>query len=166
MLNKSKMNTIILIIATLSSGLLAGLFYAWSISVTPGLAKVGDANYLQAFQSMNRAILNPAFFILFMGLAVLLPLLCFLYYRSPVNTQFWYILSASVLYLVGVLAVTIFGNVPMNNTLEVLRIESMNAEQMASFRLGFENKWNKLNMIRTICSSLVLISLIIIGAFS
>jgi len=156
-----KMNTIILIIATLSSGLMAGLFYSWSISVTPGLAKMSDENYLQAFQSMNRAILNPAFFIFFFGLVVLLPLLTYLHYQSPVDAKFWYIISATIFYMIGIMTVTIFGNVPMNNTLEALQIESMDLEKMASFRLGFESKWNKLNMIRTICSSLAFVSLII-----
>ncbi len=154
------MNTIILILTTLSAGLMAGLFFAWSISVTPGLAKVGNENYLQAFQSMNRAILNPAFFIFFMGLIILLPLLSYLSYRSQVTGQFGYVLAATILYLTGVIAVTFFGNVPLNNTLEVLQIESMQPQQMSDFRLGFEKKWNQLNMIRTICSSLVLVSLI------
>ena len=154
-------NTIILIIATLSSGLMAGLFYAWSISVTPGLAKMNDENYLQAFQSMNRAIQNPAFFIFFFGLVVLLPLLSYLHYQSPADAKFWYIISATVFYLIGIMAVTIFGNVPMNNTLEALQIESMEPDKMASFRLGFESKWNKLNMIRTICSSLSFVLLIL-----
>ena len=54
------MNSILLLITTLFSGLMAGLFYAWSISVTPGLAKIDNSSYLKAFQSMNRAILNPA----------------------------------------------------------------------------------------------------------
>lgn len=154
------MKTIILLITTLSSGLMAGLFFAWSISVTPGLAKVGDKIYLQGFQSMNRAIINPVFLIFFMGLAVLLPLLSYLYYQSPMGTQFWYIISATILYLVGVMTITFFGNVPMNNTLEILQIDLMKPEQMGSFRLGFEGKWNKLNMIRTICSSLAFASLI------
>ncbi len=154
------MNTIFLIITTLSSGLMAGLFYAWSISVTPGLAKVGDENYLQTFQAMNRAILNPAFFIFFIGLVILLPLLSYLYYKSSVSIEFWYILSATILYMAGIMAVTFLGNVPMNNTLEILRSESMSSEQMASFRLGFESKWNNLNMIRTICSSLSFVLLI------
>lgn len=146
------MNTIMLILTILSLGLMAGLFYSWSISVTPGLAKLGDENYLKAFQSMNRAILNPAFLIVFMGLVILLILLCYLYYDSTEPTQFWYILSAAILYLAGVMLVTVFGNVRLNNTLEVLQIESMSPEQMASFRLGFESKWNKLNIVRTLCS--------------
>ncbi|PHS50757.1 MAG: hypothetical protein COB01_11880 [Lutibacter sp.] len=156
-----KMNTIILTIATLSVGLIAGLFYSWSISVTPGLEKLNDESYLLAFQSINRAILNPAFFIFFFGLVLLLPMLCYLYYQSPAGIQFWCIVTATFLYFFGVIAVTIFGNVPMNNTLEVLQIESINPEQMASFRLGFERKWNNLNTIRTICSSLSFLSLII-----
>jgi uncharacterized membrane protein len=156
------MNTIVLTLTTFFTGLIAGLFYAWSISVTPGLARVSDANYLQAFQSMNRAILNPIFFIAFMGLVILLPLLSYMYYSSPESTQFWFILSAAVLYLAGVMAVTIFGNVPMNNTLEVFQVGSMSSDQMESFRLGFEKKWNSLNMIRTICSSLSFILMIMV----
>jgi uncharacterized membrane protein len=147
------MNTILLILTTLFSGLMAGLFYSWSISVTPGLAKIGDENYLKAFQSMNRAIINPVFLIVFMGLVIMLLMLTYLYYNSPAPSQSWFIISAMVIYLLGVMAVTIFGNIPMNNTLEVLQIETINHEQMTSFRLGFESKWNKLNMIRTISSS-------------
>lgn len=148
------MNTILLILTTLFSGLMAGLFYSWSVSVTPGLAKVGDENYLKAFQAMNRAIINHVFLIIFMGLVIMLLVLTYLYHNSPVPVQYWFIISATVIYLLGVMAVTILGNIPMNNTMEVLHIEAMNFEQMASFRLGFESKWNKLNTIRTICSSL------------
>ncbi len=59
------MKTTLLLITTLSTGLMAGLFYSWTISVTPGLARLNDENYLRAFQSMNRAIINPVFLIVF-----------------------------------------------------------------------------------------------------
>jgi len=152
------MNTTILMVTTFTSGLMAGLFYTWSISVTPGISKVRDENYLQAFQSMNRAIINPIFLICFMGLIILLPLLSFL---SSESAHFLYVLSATILYMFGVIAVTFFGNIPLNNSLEALHIESMSIEQMASFRLGFENKWNKLNLLRTISSSASFVFLII-----
>jgi uncharacterized membrane protein len=95
-----------------------------------------------------------------MGLVILLILLSFLSYNLPIPTQFWYILSATVLYIAGVILITFLGNIPLNNSLETLQIETMSAEQMASFRMGFESKWNTLNMIRTICSSLSFLSLI------
>lgn len=154
------MNSILLVLTTLFTGLMAGLFYSWSISVTPALAKLGEENYLSAFQSMNRAIINPAFLIVFMGLVILLILLSYLSYNSPTPVQFWYIFSATILYLAGVILVTFLGNIPLNNSLEALQIETMSAEQMVSFRLGFESKWNTLNMIRTICSSLSFLSLV------
>jgi uncharacterized membrane protein len=106
------MNTTILIITTLFSGLMAGLFYSWSISVTPGLAKINDVSYLQAFQSMNRAILNPLFFIFFLGLVLLLPLLSYLTFQTSTGNQFWYVLAATILYFVGIMVVTIGGNIP------------------------------------------------------
>lgn len=155
------MNTTILMITTIFSGLMAGLFYAWSISVTPGLAKINDVSYLQAFQSMNRAIINPSFFVVFFGLAVLLPVLSYLTFQTSISNQFWYVISATVLYFVGIMGVTIFGNVPLNNALEALQIESMTPEQMNEFRKGFESKWNRLNLIRTISSLLTFLLLVI-----
>lgn len=49
------------------TGLSAGLFYAWSVSVIPGTRKIPDPVYLETMQSINRAILNPAFFLIFFG---------------------------------------------------------------------------------------------------
>jgi uncharacterized membrane protein len=155
------MNTIILIITTVFSGLMAGLFYAWSISVTPGLARINDLSYLQAFQSMNRAIINPVFFVVFFGLVVLLPVLSYLSFQTSLSNQFWYVILATLFYFIGIMGVTIAGNVPLNNALEALQIESMTPEQMDVFRKGFENKWNRLNLIRTISSFLTFLLLVI-----
>jgi uncharacterized membrane protein len=161
------MNTIILIITTVFSGLVAGLFYAWSISVTPGLAKIDNVSFLQAFQSMNRAIINPLFFVAFFGLVILLPVLSYLSSQTSISNQFWYVILATLLYYVGIMGVTIGGNVPLNNALEALHIESMTPEQMDEFRKGFESKWNRLNLIRSISSFLTFLLLVIacVGEF-
>ena len=140
---------------------MAGLFYAWSISVTPGLAQVSTQSYLESFQSMNRAILNPAFFIAFMGQAILLPFVTYWFFKSGNGPQFGYVLGATLLYWLGCMLVTMFGNVPLNNTLEVLQIEQMTGEQMKVFRSGFEKKWNQFNLIRTISTLLSLLLLIL-----
>lgn len=155
------MSSIILIVTTVFSGLMAGLFYAWSISVTPGLAKIDNVSYLQAFQSMNRAILNPLFFVIFFGLVVLLPVLSYSSFQDSVGSQYWYAILATIIYFTGIMGVTIQGNVPLNNALEVLNIESMTPEEMDIFRKGFESKWNRLNMIRAISSSLMFLLLVI-----
>jgi len=66
--------------AVILTGLSAGLFYAWSVSVIPGTQKVSDSTYLQTMQSVNRAILNPVFFSVFFGSALLLILASFFQY--------------------------------------------------------------------------------------
>ncbi|MTI87880.1 MAG: DUF1772 domain-containing protein [Balneolaceae bacterium] len=153
-----EINELLLLLTILFSGLMAGLFYAWSISVTPGLARINSRSFLLAFQSMNRAILNPVFFIPFMGTALLLPLLSYLRFGNS-KLQFWLILSATAVYLLGIMGITIGGNVPLNNQLEELKVDSMPEEEMQSFRANFEGRWNTLNWIRTFASALTLILL-------
>ena len=147
-----KINIATLLFATLTTGLTAGLFYSWSISVTNGIGRTSDINYLHAFQSMNRAILNPAFFIIFFGPVILLPLATYLNIKPNYGLKFWSLLVATLLYFVGVMGVTILGNIPLNNSLEALQINSLPADELERFRLGFEGKWNRLNMIRTVTS--------------
>lgn len=76
------------------------------------------------------------------------------------SNQFWYVILATILYFVGIMGVTIGGNVPLNNALEALQIESMTPEQMDEFRKGFESKWNRLNTIRTISSAIMFLLLV------
>ena len=56
-----------LLIAILLTGLSARLFYAWEVSVIPGTKRIPNRAYLETMQSINRAILHPAFYIIFFG---------------------------------------------------------------------------------------------------
>src|SRR3954469_7161010 len=53
--------------ATLTTGLVAGVFYAYSVSVDPGLAAQSDASYIATMQEINERIQNPLFFASFIG---------------------------------------------------------------------------------------------------
>src|SRR5688572_30507090 len=92
---------IILFLATMAAVLAAGLFYAYAVSVNPGLGRLSDAVYLESMQSINRAILNPLFFLSFMGAVLLLPASTWLQY-SRNNVRFWWLLAATVVYVIGV----------------------------------------------------------------
>jgi len=63
------MKSTVLFFAIVTAALSAGLFYAWTISVVPGLKNIPTKSYLEAMQSMNRAILNPGFFVIFFWLS-------------------------------------------------------------------------------------------------
>ena len=148
------LSTILLVIAAITTGLMAGLFSAWSYAVSPGLARVQDMEFIASMQAMNRAILNPVFLLCFLGTALLLPLDVYLQYRSSLPARFWLLLSAAVLYIVGVIGVTMGGNVPLNEALDAFRLDAASPEEIARQRAAFEGPWNKLNALRTWASVL------------
>ncbi|UKB77786.1 DUF1772 domain-containing protein [Chryseobacterium sp. MEBOG07] len=144
------MTTLVLIITAVLTALIGGLFYAYSCSVVLGLGKLSDMEYVKAMQSINREILNPVFFMSFIGTAVLLPVSVFLFRgQQPV---FIFLLLAALAYLIGVFGVTVAGNVPMNDALDKFDISNSTADAIKQMRENFENRWNFLNNIRTVFS--------------
>jgi uncharacterized membrane protein len=141
------LKTLILFGAILLTGLSAGLFYAWQVSVIPGTRKVTDLVYMESMQHINREILNPAFMLIFIGSLLMLAVSSYSLY--PTGLPFGLMLAATLTYLLGTFAVTGMGNVPLNNELDALQIGSMTAEQLKSFRDYYETKWNWLHLIRT-----------------
>ncbi len=152
---------IVLILAATAAALMAGLFYSWSCSVVPGLAKLSDANYLASMQAMNKAILNPVFFSSFFGTLLLLPISTFIHYNCGDSQTSILLLSAAIVYAVGVFGITVAGNVPLNDAIAAFNLEGASADAMAAQRNAFEAKWNMLNNIRTAAAMLCCILTII-----
>ncbi|SMO38984.1 Uncharacterized membrane protein [Chryseobacterium rhizoplanae] len=150
-----KMTTLVLIITAVLTALIGGLFYAYSCSVVLGLGKLSDGEYLKAMQNINREILNPVFFMSFMGTAILLPVSAFLFRGH--QPAFIFLLLAALAYLIGVFGVTVAGNVPMNDALDKFDISGSATEAIRQMRDNFENRWNFLNNIRTIFSVISII---------
>lgn len=155
-----KTANIILVITAVLNALVAGLFFAWSVSITQGLLRVSDSEYISAMQSTNRAIQNPVFFTAFFGAQILLPVCLYLFYGQ--NPRFWLLSGAFAVYTIGVMGVTIFGNVPMNNALDQFDLKSATPNAISEQRKNYEARWNNLNSIRTV-SSAIAITLIVIA---
>ena len=60
-------STISLFAALLTTGLMAGVYLAFSIAVLPGIARGDDNTFVVAMRGMNAAILNPVFLLIFVG---------------------------------------------------------------------------------------------------
>ncbi len=61
-----------LVAATVTSGLLAGVYLLYAHTVMPGLGRLDDQAFVAAFQALDRAIVNPWFMALgFLGTPVL-----------------------------------------------------------------------------------------------
>ena len=157
------MQTIILFLAALSTGLMAGIFFTWTNAVTPGIGRLSDIEYLNALQSMNRVILNPAFYLVFFGAVLLIPLSAALNFRSDSNTIFWLLITSAVIYWIGSFFVTVFGNIPLNNLLDKTNLNVISPEDAKNLRSSIETKWNNFNLIRTITSVISFMILIISG---
>ena len=150
---------ILLVITATFTALMAGLFYAWSCSVMLGFARLSDREFISVMQKTNRAIQNPVFFAAFFGAPIFLLISTVLhYYQSP---RFALLLAATVIYTIGTFGVTIFGNVPMNNILDRFNLESATDEEIAQQRANFERRWNNLNHIRTVSSTIAVILVVI-----
>jgi len=153
----------ILLASILFTGLTAGLCFTWSNAVTPGIGRLDDFNFLQSFQSMNRAIVNRSFLIVFFSPAILLLVNAFLFKNASQST-FVFFLIAAILFFVGVGLVTIIKNVPLNEIVDSTVLETATKAELADLRKTFEQPWNRWHMVRTVCSftsfSLLLMGLV------
>ena len=82
-----------------------------------GLRRTDDRTFIAAFQSIDRAIINPAFMATFFGALALSALAALLHFVGDGRPALPWIASAPVLYLF-VFIVTIRVNVPRNNEIK------------------------------------------------
>ncbi|HVQ95412.1 MAG TPA: anthrone oxygenase family protein [Mycobacteriales bacterium] len=140
-----------LVAATITMGLMAGLFFAWAQGVMTGLHRSSDRTFVEALQQMNVAILNGWFALAFGGAVVLTAVTGVLHLRSDARSVLPWIVAAFVLYLL-VLIVTAAVNVPLNNELmaagPVDRITDL-----AGVRAHFETTWVRWNILRAVLNA-------------
>ena len=137
---------------------MAGVFFIFSNTVMSALARLQPPQGIAAMQSINRTILNPLFFVAFLGTAatsILLAISLLWRWQQPGAV---YILAGSLLYLVGAILVTIVFNVPMNEDLETLEPESVEA---ANLWTRYLTNWTAWNHVRTVASFLGAVSFIL-----
>ena len=147
-------------VLVLMLGLSAGLCFTWTNAVTPGIGQLDDLGYLSAFQQMNRSIINPLFILVFFG-PFFLGLINLYLYKNASSTVIWFLILAIAIYFFGVLLVTIFGNVPLNEILDKTDLGNASLEDLKQLRKRFEDKWNRLHLIRTISSAVAFLLLIL-----
>ena len=155
--------TIVTFIAIMLTGLTAGLCFTWSNAVTPGIGHLDDLGFLQSFQQMNRAIINPTFIVVFFGPFISHIVLVYLKFQNH-NTSLWLYITAAALFILGVTCVTIFKNVPLNEMLDKTDLVLATAEEIKTLRQKIENPWNQWHMVRT-CSSIASFMLLTLGLF-
>ena len=145
--------------ATLATGLVAGVFYAYSVSVDPGLAAQTDASYVATMQEINERIQNPLFFASFFGSVLFLLAALVVHLPRLRSGRFALISLACLLYIGGGFLLTAFINVPMNDQLATVDPEAP-ARVLARAREAYEGTWDFWNNVRAVLSTLSFLVLI------
>ncbi len=158
-------STVMIALAIISSGLTAGFFWGWGVSSIPGLARVSDRTYVDAMQTINRAILNPMFLLVFAGSVVILVLAAIAAFAAGDDRRGWWLTGSAVVYTFGVFGITAGGNVPLNNALDRFDTGRADDAAYATARKSYEGPWNRLHFVR---STLAVVALLFasIGALT
>ncbi|MFI0938371.1 anthrone oxygenase family protein [Streptomyces sp. NPDC021020] len=145
---------LVLLAATLTTGLMAGLYFAFSVAVMPGLGRSGDRTLVEAMQRINVAILNGWFTLAFGGALVLGIVAAVLHRGGEGRPALPWIIAGVALYALSLL-ITMGFSVPLNNTLADAGAPGR-IHDIAAVRAHFESAWIHWNIARTLASTAAL----------
>lgn len=140
------MMTSILMLAGVIATLVAGVFLSFSDFVMRGLARAPDAHGAAGMVGLNRAVYRSVFMVMLLGLfpsAIVIAMIALLQFPDAARA---FTLIGSATYLLGVMAVTVLGNVPMNT-----RLDNMSAQprELVNYWPAYVRSWTRLNHVRT-----------------
>jgi uncharacterized membrane protein len=130
-----------LLAATLTAGLMAGVYGIFALAIMPGLRATDDGTFVAAFHAIDRAILNPLFMLWFFG-----PLLFAVVAALFGGDALPWIVAAAVLSL-AVVVITFAVHLPLNDAITAGR------EQF------HEARWVAWNVARAVLSTAAFASL-------
>lgn len=135
----------VLVAATVTSGLLAGVFVLYAHTVMPALRRADDAAFVEDFTRLDRQIVNPWFMLTaFLGGPVL-TLVAAITLDGDVRR--WCLVALAL--HVAMILVTGAANVPRNDALKGAPAGSDPAVLRAAFD---EDRWARWNLLRVLLS--------------
>jgi uncharacterized membrane protein len=132
-------------------GIVSGVFFAFSGFVMPALGRLPVMQGVATMQAINEAAIRPPLMIVLFGTAavcVAIAVEAVLAWGAPGAAVR---LLAAVLYLAGVVGITMACNVPRNNSLASLDPASTEA---ASYWTTYLREWTTWNSVRAVSSGL------------
>jgi uncharacterized membrane protein len=142
---------VVLLLSALLCSLVAGLLFGFAVVVMPGIARLSDREFLLAFKHMDGIIQHnqPLFLLAWVGSILSLAAALVLGTVILTGSELYLMWTAAVLYFLGVQLPTFRFNIPLNNSLQDLEIQSLDEPQLKQSRVEFETPWNRWNRIRT-----------------
>jgi uncharacterized membrane protein len=141
----NRLFTILILFSALGSGLVAGVFFAFSTFVMKALARLPAAQGIAAMQSINIVVINPIFLGVFFGTAIASIALVAAALSRWSEPRAGFLVAGGLFYLVGTVLVTIICNVPRN---EVLAMVDPNSTEAATLWIRYVAGWTAWNHVR------------------
>jgi uncharacterized membrane protein len=133
-------------------GLMAGVFGLYANTIMPGLRSADDRTFVAAFQSIDRAIINPLFMATFVGALVSSGATVLLHLDDAERAVLPWSLAAFLLYL-AVFITTIAVNVPLNDAIKSAG-DPDDISDLTAVRERFnEAKWARWNLARAVATT-------------
>jgi uncharacterized membrane protein len=141
-----------LVAATVTMGIMTGVFQLYAYAIMPGLRRTDDRTFVGAFQAIDRAIINPLFMATLFGALVLTGLAALFVLPGDWRSLLPWVVVALVLYAL-VVALTIAINVPLNDQIKAAGDPDRIAN-LAAVRERFdEARWVRWNLVRAVAST-------------
>jgi uncharacterized membrane protein len=149
--------SILTLMAVLGSGLIAGVFFAFSSFVMQSLSKLPASQSIAAMNAVSVVILNSLFMLVFIGTMLLCVVLGAVWFFQRDQPGSSLLLIGSLLYLIGNILVTGMFNLPLNDSLAVITPENATPEAWRQYL----EPWMFWNHVRTITALLASLAFIV-----
>jgi uncharacterized membrane protein len=136
-------------LAILGTGMVAGVFLAFSSFIMAAFGRISPANGVSAMQMINVTVINPLFMSVLFGSALISLILAYASIRQGLTEHNMMLAAGAVLYLFGCMAVTMVANVPLNNALA--SVDPQNANSL-TFWASYLQNWTFWNHVRGLAS--------------
>jgi uncharacterized membrane protein len=144
------------VIAALGSALIGGVFFAFSSFVMGALARLPTELGVRAMRAINVVVINPLFLGALLGTALLCAGLAWRAISAWSAPGSGWLLAGALAYIVGTVAVTLIGNVPLNDALAPLPPDSAEAAAAWQHYLRAWTLWNHLRTAAGLAAALAL----------
>ncbi|QPC90371.1 DUF1772 domain-containing protein [Mesorhizobium sp. INR15] len=134
-------------VAALGSGVVAGVFFAFSSFVMPGLARMPAAGGIAAMNSINITAVTPMFMTALFGTALVCLVVGIGAVMNMAQPGALWLLAGSLLYILGSVVVTAIFNVPLNDALAGVDPASANASAVWTSYLSDWVMWNHVRAV-------------------
>ena len=140
-----------LIPSVILCAMVTGFIFTYAVVVMPGFSKLGDKEFIKAFQVTDAVIQNnqPLFMLTWIGSIISILSTIIVAIATIGLSDSWLIILVSVIYLLGVQGITIGIHLPLNKHIQNMNIDKMTDTTLDEERRKFEKKWNYYNNIRT-----------------